>query len=140
MADDYVIRNNRIFHKLLLNFGKMLSLIFKFFSGQWQNVGFCHPLLANLPPPRRSTQIAVNTVRSRFTVHRFTGSLNLPGLNFIPRKRALCVEHCRLHTQSTDKIVDYSKTPIYRASIYRVPQFTGPQFSPPKTSFMCKSM
>ena len=33
LANDYVIKNNRIFHKFLLNFGQILSLIFKIFSG-----------------------------------------------------------------------------------------------------------
>ena len=33
MANDYVIKNIRIFHKFLLNFGQILSLIFKIFSG-----------------------------------------------------------------------------------------------------------
>ena len=33
LADDYVIKNICIFHKFLLNFGQILSLIFKIFSG-----------------------------------------------------------------------------------------------------------
>ena len=37
------------------------------------------------------------TVKPRFTVPRFTGSLNLPGLNSLPRKQALCVNQCKLH-------------------------------------------
>ena len=33
LANDYVIKNIRIFHKFLLNFGQILSQIFKIFSG-----------------------------------------------------------------------------------------------------------
>ena len=33
LANDYVIKNIRIFHKFLLSFGQILSLIFKIFSG-----------------------------------------------------------------------------------------------------------
>ena len=37
-----------------------------------------------------------DTVKPRFTVARFTGSFNLPGLNSIPRKQAICVNQCKM--------------------------------------------
>ena len=38
-----------------------------------------------------------STVKHRFTVPRFTGSLDLPRLNSIPRKQALCVNQCKMY-------------------------------------------
>ena len=35
MANDYVIKNIRIFHKFLLNFGQILSMILKIFLRIW---------------------------------------------------------------------------------------------------------
>ena len=49
----------------------------------------------------------LSTVKPRFTVPRFTGSLDLPGLNSIPRKQAFCVNQCKMHPN------------IPRFSIYR---------------------
>ena len=36
LANDYVIKNIYIFHKFLLNFGQILSLIFKIRAHQYQ--------------------------------------------------------------------------------------------------------
>ena len=37
------------------------------------------------------------TAKPPFNVPRFTGSLDLPGLNSIPRKQALCVNQCQMY-------------------------------------------
>ena len=37
------------------------------------------------------------TVKPRFTVPRFTGSLDLPGLIAMPRKQSLCVNQCKIY-------------------------------------------
>ena len=37
------------------------------------------------------------TVKPRFTMPRFTGSLDLLGINSIPLKQASCVNHCKMY-------------------------------------------
>ena len=53
-------------------------------------------LLLTKSKERFSKDLSI-TVKPRFTVPRFTGSLDLPGLNSNPRKQALYVNQCKVY-------------------------------------------
>ena len=78
-----------------------------------------------LSSKKRSSSSLLNesTVKPRFTAPRFTGSLDLPGLNSIPLKLALCVDQCKM----------YPDIPCF--SIYRA-LFLSPK-RPGKSGFYC---
>ena len=63
-------------------------------NGGWHK---CSVNLWDILASQNSYNMDITTVKPRFTVPRFTGSLDLPGLNSNPRKQALYVNQCKVY-------------------------------------------
>ena len=63
------------------------------------------------------------TVKPRFTVLRFTGSLDLQGLNYHLRKQALHVNQCKLYPDLPGQIAFPRKARLIGILLFIVQQF-----------------